>query len=56
MTLRIKTVHILMAEMHRRRMKTEEKAKVVATVWGMEFIQLLVALDIVHQDNFEEKN
>ena len=26
---------------HRRRMKTEEKAKVVAAVWGIEFIQFL---------------
>ena len=25
--------------MHRRRIKTEEKAKIVAAVWGTEFIQ-----------------
>ena len=31
----------------RRRMKTEEKAKVVASVWGEEFIQLLAALGTV---------
>ena len=40
-------------ESHRRRMKTEEKAK-FAAVWGTEFIQFLVALAILHQDNFEE--
>ena len=30
--------------MHRRRINTEEKAKVVAAVWGTEFIQFLAAL------------
>ena len=29
---------------------TEEKAKVVAAVWGTEFIQFLAALAIFHQD------
>ena len=33
---------------HRRRIKTEEKAKVVAAVWGTEFIQFLAALAILH--------
>ena len=33
--------------LHRRRMKTEEKANVVAAVWGTELIQLLAALDIL---------
>ena len=33
---------------HRRRIKTEEeKAKVVASVWGKEFIQFLAALAIL---------
>ena len=32
----------------RRRIKTEEKVKVVASVWGKEFIQFLAALAIVH--------
>ena len=31
----------------KRRIKTEEKAKVVAAVWGEEFIQLLAALAIL---------
>ena len=35
---------------HRRRIKTEKKAKVVAAVWGTEFIQFLAALDIFDQD------
>ena len=33
---------------HRRRIKTEEKAKVAAVVWGTELIQYLAALDIFH--------
>ena len=33
--------------MHRRRIKTEEKAKVVASVWGEEFIQFLAALAVL---------
>ena len=32
---------------HRRRIYTEEKAMVVASVWGKEFIQFLAALDIL---------
>ena len=32
---------------HRRSMKEEAKAKVVASVWGTEFIQFLAALAIV---------
>ena len=33
---------------HRRMIKTEEKAKVVASVWGTEFIQFLAMLTILH--------
>ena len=32
---------------HRKRIKTEEKAKVVASVWGEEFIQFLAALAVL---------
>ena len=39
-----------------RRIKTEEKAKVVAAVRGTEFIQLLATRAISHQDDFEEKD
>ena len=35
---------------HRRRIKTDEKAKVVAAVWGTELIQFLAALATFHQD------
>ena len=35
-------------EDHRRRIKTEEKAKVVAGVWGTEFIQFHAALAILY--------
>ena len=38
---------------HRRRIKTEEKAKVVAAVW---WFNSLKALDIFHQEDFEEKD
>ena len=41
---------------HRKRITTEEKPKVVAAVWGTELIQFLAALDILHQDVFEEKD
>ena len=40
----------------RSRIKTEEKAKVIAAVWGKELIQFLAALAIFHQDDFEEKD
>ena len=32
---------------HRRRMKREAKAKVVASVWGAEFVQFLAALVVL---------
>ena len=38
---------------HRRRIKTEAKAKVVASVWGTEFIQFLAALAIFYQDDLK---
>ena len=39
---------------HRRRIKTEEKAKVVSAVRGIKFIQILATLAFLHLDNFEE--
>ena len=36
-----------MVQQHRKRIKTEEKAKVVAAVWGEECIQFLAALAIL---------
>ena len=39
---------------HRRRLKTKEKANVVASVWGEEFIQFLAALTIFPRTIFEE--
>ena len=41
---------------HVRRIKTEEKSKVVAAAWEPELIQFLAALEIFHQDDFEEKD
>ena len=37
----------------RKRIKTEEKAKVVAAVWGTTFIKLLAVLAILNQEDFE---
>ena len=53
-----KTLGLLHTVKHRRRIKTEEKAR-VAAVCGTESIQFLAALDILiifHQDDFEEKD
>ena len=43
-------------EVHRIRINTEEKATVVAAVWGTELIKLLAALAILRQDYFEEQD
>ena len=40
---------------HRRRIYTEEKAKVVTAVWGTEFIPLVVALEVLHQDDIKKR-
>ena len=40
----------------RRRIKKEEKAKVVTSVWLEECIQFLAALAVLHYDDFEELN
>ena len=39
----------------RRRIYTEEKAKVVAAVWGSELIQLLAAQAILHQYDLKNR-
>ena len=39
---------------NRRRLNTEEKAQVIAAVWGTEFTQFLVALAILHKEDFKE--
>ena len=41
---------------HRRRINTEEEAKVVTAVWGTEFNQFLIALSILHQDDLKKKD
>ena len=38
---------------HRRRIKTEAKTKVVASVWRKECIKFLAALAFLHWDDFE---
>ena len=42
--------------MHRRRIYSEEKAKVVAAVLRAEFIQFLAALAVLHQDDMKKKD
>ena len=39
----------------RRRIYTEEKAKVVAAVWGLEFIQFLAALAVMQKDDMKKR-
>ena len=39
----------------RKRIYTEEKANVVAAVWGTELIQFLALLAILHQDDLKNK-
>ena len=43
----VQCVHVLCSTHHRRRIKTEAKAKVVASVWGTELIKFLDALAIL---------
>ena len=38
----------IVAQSHKRRIHTAEKEKVVADVWGKEFIQFLSALAVLH--------
>ena len=42
--------------MHIRRIKTEEKAKVIAPVRGEEFIKFLAALVVLRFDNYDDTN
>ena len=39
---------------HRRRMEREAKAKVVASVWGADFVQFLAALAVLPRSFLEE--
>ena len=40
---------------NRRRIKTEEKAKVATAVWGAESIYFLAALAILYQDDLKNR-
>ena len=46
--------NFLVSRNHKRRVETEENAKVVAAVCGTEFIKFLAALVVLHKDDFEE--
>ena len=39
---------------HKRRIKTEKKATVVAAVWGTELVRFLAVLAILHQDDWKK--
>ena len=41
--------------LHRRRIYTEEKAKVVAASWATELLQFLAALAILHPDKLKNR-
>ena len=38
----------------RRRIKTEEKAKIVAVIWGTELIQFIAVKAILHRDDLKK--
>ena len=38
-----------------KKKRTEEKAKVVAAVWGKEFLEFHAAIQIYHQDDLKER-
>ena len=40
---------------HRRRIYTEEKAKIVAAVWRTELIQFLAVVAFLHQDDLKKR-
>ena len=45
--------HFFYVANHRRRIKTGDKVKVVAAVWGTALIQFLAMLAILHQDDLK---
>ena len=53
----LKDVHTVKWCNHKRRIYTltEEKTKVVAAVWGTEFIRILAALAILHQNDMKKE-
>ena len=42
-------------QIHRRRIKTEEWAKVVAAAWGTELIKFLAVLPILHHADLKNR-
>ena len=50
----VSTYYCTTASTHRVRIQAEEKAKVVAVVWGTELIEFLAALAILHQDDMKK--
>ena len=54
-SLHIEPLHQVLRLSQRRRIKTEEKAKVVAAVLGTEFIQFLATLAILHREDLKNR-
>ena len=50
----VSTYYCTTASTHIVRIQAEEKAKVVAVVWGTELIEFLAALAILHQDDMKK--
>ena len=51
----VEAVFLLVDGSHRRRIETEGKAKVVASVWGAEFVKFLAALAIFAQSIWKKR-
>ena len=49
------SIYPFLHKSHRRRINTEEKAKVVAAAWWTELIQLLAVLAILHQADLKKR-
>ena len=47
--------NVLYTSHHRRRMEREAKAKVVASVWGADFVQFLAALAILPRSIWKKR-
>ena len=47
--------HLSIGFEFRRRIKKEEKAKVVAAIWGTEIIKFLAALAVLHEDDLKNR-
>ena len=49
------SVNFFMHKEHRRRIELEDKAKVVVSVWGTEFVQFLAALAVLPRSTWKNR-